>query len=274
MKKILPKQKRKINLRQKLSSFVDRISKILYPNNIKCLICGDDLPQKQDIEFCAKCEEKLEYIDNEKCCLRCGAKLIAEEKYCLNCQNNQFDFDMSRAVFVYDGAIKTIIYNLKYGNKPYISNTISYCMARKLKSLNWKVDMVVPVPSSKETLKERGFNQAELIARKLSEIIHVDFENEILQKIKHTEKQANLSGIERRTNLEGAFLVDNKYKAFLKGKTILLIDDVITSGSTISFCAKELKKNGAKAVLVLGFARAFYSIPTQSNLKNVKSFIN
>ncbi len=263
-----------ISFKQRLAGFWGGVTKILYPSNIKCLICGDDLPQKQDIEFCQKCMATLEPIDSEKCCARCGAKLIADEKFCLNCQNNQFDFDIAREVYVYDGAIKELVHKLKYSNKPYISSTIAHCMAQKYRELDWHVDLIICVPSSKETLKERGFNQADLIAKKLSDIVELEYNNEILLKIKHTAQQASLSGVERRKNLEGSFLVDKKYNSILKGKTILLVDDVITSGSTISLCAHELKKHGAKKVLALGFARAFYSVPTQSDLKNAKSFIN
>ena len=154
-KEKIKKEPKENGIKQKLSSFTQKLTKILYPNNIKCLICGDDLPNKRDIEFCDRCQKLLEPIDETKCCLRCGAKLVAEEKYCLNCQNNQFDFDIARAVYTFLGPTQTLVHSLKYGNKPYISSTIAYSLAALWTKLGWTVDIVVPVPSSKKTLKER-----------------------------------------------------------------------------------------------------------------------
>ena len=150
---------------------------------------------------------------------------------------------------------------------------IKMSLLQKFNLLGWNVDMVVPVPSSKQTLKHRGYNQAELIGKKFADITKLNFENKVLQKVKHTEQQASLSGADRRKNLDGSFFIDKSFNSKLKGKTVLLVDDVITTCSTISVCAKELKKHGVKVVLVLGFARAFKPIPGQANLKNAKSFV-
>ena len=261
-----------LKLKKGVKTVVDKISKVFFPNNIKCLICGRDLPAKQDIEFCSKCEAKLERID--KCCVRCGAKLVAEEKFCLNCQNNKMEFDIARGVFLFDGEMKNLIHNFKYNNKPFIASTLAHCLADFYKGLDWKVDMVIPVPSSKETLKERGYNQALLLAKKFCELTNLELNTDILVKSKHTKQQANLGFEERQKNLADSFSVDLKFRPLLRGKTILIIDDVITTGSTVSECAKILKKRGAERVVVLAVARAYLQIPVQSDLKNAKSFVN
>jgi len=253
-------------------SILNKLDKLFFPNNIKCLLCGRDLPSKQNIEFCDKCLPKLEKM-SDKCCARCGANLVGEEKFCLNCQNNELDFDIARSVFKFDGEMKKLIHNFKYNNKPYISSTLAFCMADLFNTLKWKVNFVIPVPSSKETLKERGYNQAELLAKEFCELTNLELNTQILRKIKHTQQQANLGFKERKENLSGSFDIDLSWRKELKGKTILLIDDVITSCSTISECAKILKKRGAARVLVLAVARANYKIPVQNDLKNAKSFV-
>ncbi len=258
--------------KQGMKAIIGGIDKVLFPRNIKCLICGRDLFSKQNIEFCEKCKSKLEPI--EKCCVRCGAKLVAEEKYCLNCQNNKMEFDIARGVYLFDGELKNLIHNFKYNNKPYIASTLAYCMADFYSTLDWKVDMVLPVPSSRETLKSRGYNQAELLANKFCELVGLELNTEILLKSKHTKQQANLGFSERQKNLADSFSVDLKFRPVLRGKTILLIDDVITTGSTLSECAKILKKRGAKRVLALAVGRAYLDIPVQNDLKNAKSFVN
>ena len=253
-------------------SMLSGIDKVFFPRNIKCLVCGRDLPKKQEIEFCEKCNSKLERIESNFCA-RCGTKLIGEEKFCLNCQNNQLDFDVARCVFVFSGKVKDLIHNFKYNNRPYMSSSLANCMYELFTKLNWPVDFVIPVPSSKETLKARGYNQAELLASDFCSKSGLELREDILKKTKHTKQQASLNFNERKQNLDGSFDVDLSFRSTLRGKTILLIDDVITTGSTASECAKILKKRGAERVLVLAVARAYHEIPVQNNLENAKSFV-
>ena len=114
------------------------------------------------------------------------------------------------------------------------------------------VDVVTFVPMFPSKQKKRGYNQAELLAKELCKIIEINLDNKNLARIKDTSTQTELSFSERQKNLENAFKVENK-QAF-KGKVVLLVDDVLTTGATANNCAKELKRVGAKEVYVLTFA--------------------
>ncbi len=115
--------------------------------------------------------------------------------------------------------------------------------------------IVVPVPLSSEKLKKRGYNQAELLANYLSEKYNLQLESKVLVRNKSTKPQFKLNKEERQQNVQGAFDLDLKHKLLIRGSTILLIDDLSTSCATLRECAKILKRNGAKVVLGVTFAR-------------------
>lgn len=242
---------------------------LFFPSNIKCLICGDDLKEKQDIEICDACKCKLQFLSETECCARCGSPMTGQGKFCLNCQNGDCDFDIARSVLLYEGEVKHLISGLKYNNKPYLSRTLSRFIADKYKELGWEADLIIPVPLSLARKKWRGYNQAELLAEGVSDYIGLPINTETLVKIKDTDAQATLNLSDRRKNLRESFKVMDKYA--VKGKRILLIDDVMTTGSTASACAIELKKAHAARVMVLSIAHAKIDIPTESNNISVKN---
>ena len=256
-----------------ITGMYKRVSNIFYPAYIKCIICGDDLKQKQQIEICDKCQCKLKFITEKECCKGCGAPLLSNQgSYCLNCKSGDREFDIGRSVFVYDGEIKNLIAGLKYNNKPYISRTLSQYLAKLYKELDWQADLIVPVPLTKARKKWRGYNQAELLAEGVSDVLGIPINTEALVKIKDTDSQASLTLQERRKNLQSSFKVLDKYA--VRGKKILLIDDVMTTGSTANACTNALKKAHADKVFVLTIAHGKMEIPTQSNIKDVKKDIN
>lgn len=242
---------------------------LFFPSKIKCLICGDDLKEKQDIEICDACKCKLKYLTETECCERCGSPMTGQGKFCLNCQNGDCDFDIARSVFLYEGEVKHLISGLKYNNKPYLSRTLSQFLANKYKELGWEADLIIPVPLSPARKKWRGYNQAELLAEGVSDATGVPINTETLVKIKDTDAQATLNLSERRKNLRESFKVMDKYA--VKGKRILLIDDVMTTGSTASACTHELKKAHASRVMVLSIAHAKIEIPTETNNNSTKN---
>jgi ComF family protein len=114
---------------------------------------------------------------------------------------------------------------------------------------------VIPVPLHREKLKVRGYNQSEIIAKIISRIIKKDYKAKILLKIKNTPSQTNLKKAARKVNLINAFGICNAKKDILKGKMVLLVDDVVTTGATVNECSKVLLKNGVKGVRVISIAR-------------------
>ena len=245
--------------------------KIFFPSNIKCLVCGDDLKQVQDIEVCDKCMQKLEFITDDKCCNRCGAPVTGEAKFCLNCKSGDREFDLGRSVFVYKDDIARLIAGFKYKNRPYLHKTFGLFLAELLKELDWEIDFIMPIPLTPARLKWRGYNQTELLARVVSEKSGIPLDTTTLIKEKDTDSQATLNLQERRKNLRSSFKVTDKNT--IKGKRILLIDDVMTTGSTANACANVLKKSSAERVFIITIAHGKVDLPLQSNLNNAEKVI-
>lgn len=232
------------------------IDGVLFPANIKCLICGRDLPKKQEIEFCPECAKRLDKIEDDKCCKVCG-KMLKTSNICLNCKTSKREFDLARAVYSYHGQIQKLIIDFKYENKPYIARTLGKVLADKFSELNWKPDLVIPVPLTRRRYKIRGYNQAELLAEEFVRRTGLVLNTNVLNKTKETEQQAKLGFKDRQNNLKKTFKITNADA--VKDKTVLIIDDVFTTGATANACAISLKEAGAKKVFVLCVA----STPTE-----------
>ena len=233
--------------------------RVIFPANIKCLICGRDLPKKQEIEFCPECAKHLGKIEEGKCCSVCGA-ILKTSNVCLNCKKVKREFDKARAVYVYQGDMQKLIINFKFHNKPYISRTLGKALADKFKELDWKIDVVLPVPLTNKRYKSRGYNQAELLANEFIKQTGLVLNTNVLQKTKDTEQQVKLGFQERQTNLKKTFKIINADA--IKDKNVLLIDDVFTTGATANACSLYLKDAGAKKVYVLCVASTRPDLPT------------
>jgi ComF family protein len=216
----------------------------------------------QEYTLFGKPIEKLEELFCEKC-----SELLRDKKYrlCYNCSRNKdnLHFEQIRAPGIYRSRKKNgnylsnMIRLFKYGSMPDIKrqeiaeefSVLLYQYVLNEQGIVSGIDCLVPVPITKE---ERGVDHAKMIAEKFSEkiCIRIDYS---LVKIKGTKKQTSLKRDERCENVKGAFGVMNPKR--FKGKKVLLIDDVVTTCSTVNECAKVLKKAGAKEVTVLALAR-------------------
>lgn len=253
-------QKKESKFKKFIKKLNDAINLLLFPSKIKCVLCGEDLPQKQDIEICENCMNLINFIDEKHCCWRCGELITGQGHYCLSCMKAKRKFDVARSVAVYEGAVQQLMHSFKFGGKPYLSATLGNLMAEKLVELNWDFDIISPVPVSKSRLKERGYNQALLLANQIA----THFEKpvlEVLEKIKTTKDQVGLNFQERQENLDGSVKVCDKESVV--GKKILLVDDVFTTGATSNVCAEQLFKVGATAVYVITFAHSIVKLNTE-----------
>jgi ComF family protein len=165
-------------------------------------------------------------------------------------------FASARAAFVFDGTVKELIHRLKYGKKVHISRPLALVAARSLASFitDCRADLVIPVPLHRKRLRQRGFNQAVLVADVFAKTWHLPLSRNNLCRIRWTEPQIHLSYNDRLNNVRGAFAVKNP--AQVEGQRLILVDDVYTTGSTVAECAKVLKKAGAGEVFVATIARA------------------
>ena len=175
---------------------------------------------------------------------------------CGTCLTRKKYFTRARALGFYEGSLQEAIHRWKYEGKTYLNPFFGKWMTGGL-SRHWDADLfdlLIPVPLHKQRLRERGFNQALLLVKELSHRTGIPYLKRVLQKRRPTIPQANLSGKEREKEVKGAFLVVGREK--VEGKSILLVDDVYTTGATVRECSKVLMAAGAERVDVLTLAHA------------------
>lgn len=231
----------------------------LYPEDIKCFGCGKDLPRKNIYNICPECMKTFE-LNNGKICQKCGANVYGQAGYCFDCKNNERLFDKARAPLIYTGVTRKLIRHFKYDDAKYLKRYFARLLAEEYAKCDFVADVVVPVPLCKEHLKERGYNQALLIAEEFCKLMGLPLDKDNLIRIRNTESQTGKSRDERKHNLDGAF--EQIDKTAFAHKNVLLIDDVFTTGSTVNECAKTLR---ARHVYVLTVAH------TKSRLRSVSA---
>lgn len=225
------------------------IIEFLFPINITCNACGRENFNRKP--FCDECEKNLPRLFGSVC-NHCGRKTFYETERCDSCSGRETYFDVARSVYDYDSPVNELIRSLKYDGKRYISKIF----AKDLNNIYIKnflnCDFVLYVPMTEEREKDRGYNQARLLAEEFSRVSGVRVENDIIYKRRETQRQATLSFEGRRQNLSGSFGVRNRKR--LENKRVLLIDDVMTTGATAESVCFLLKKYGASFVAVLTVA--------------------
>jgi len=160
---------------------------------------------------------------------------------------------MLRSWSAFDDPVKTALHRLKYRRDIGLGDAIAAQLIDFVANLNWPIDLIVPVPLGKKRLDERGYNQVGLIGRPLSSAMNIAYAPQALSRDHETRSQVGLTKVERHLNVRGAFNAEEKR---VKGRVILLIDDVATTGSTLSSCAEALYAAGARDVFGLTVARA------------------
>lgn len=218
---------------------------IFYPK--RCMFCGKLIDNNEEY-YCLKCYYKLPFVE-EKRCLICGRELFGESKLCAHCKEHKRYIDANYPVFVYKGLIKEALLKYKFKGKMWYFKPFSCFLYEEIKDKVSNIDCIVYPPINKKTFYKRGYNQSELIAKELSQKLNIKMLNKCILKTRDNEKQSLMSGKMRYKNVKGVFKIDEKYKNELKGKCVLFIDDILTTGATADECAKMLKKAGALSVV-------------------------
>lgn len=223
-----------------MSKFFDVIIHAFLPN--RCMFCHHVIEYDQPV--CEGCRKDAPTTDLSKC-------LICGQADC-HCQNY---FRYLLAPFYYEMGADNAVRDLKFHNNLQNAKWLGICMTNCMKatSLDKTVDVIIPAPLYKNDLKNRGYNQASELGKAVAALIQKPILEDVLIKVKKTKKQHNLSGTERYKNLIGAFAVQDISK--ITGKTVLLVDDVFTTGSTMNGCAKALVEAGAKEIICLVCAK-------------------
>lgn len=211
-----------------------------------CGGCG-----KAGSAWCPDCRARVPHIA-EPFCDKCGIP-VHKSVTCEKCASNPPPYRTMRSWAVFDSPVQDALHTLKYRRNMGIGEALARDMAGFVRSLQWGVDMLIPVPLGKKRLKERGYNQVGLVARPLAYELGLQYAPQGLWKSRDTRSQVGLTISERRENVSKAFQAEAK---IVKRRSVLLMDDVATTGSTIHSCAEALYSAGAREVCAVTIARA------------------
>lgn len=218
-----------------------------------CYGCQKPLLEAQ--KLCGECWGKLHFIRSPSC-VTCGLAFdvdMGENAECLSCLNEDFPFDLMRSVLKYDEFSKKLIMRFKHNDRTELLPLFMDWFAFYVKDFK-NIDVVIPVPLHWKRLFKRKYNQSALLAQKLAKNINCSFDPFSLKRIYATQPQRG-NKQERALNMKDVFAIAKETSKKLKGKNILLIDDVVTTGATIKACAEILKENAVQKVFVLSLAR-------------------
>ena len=219
----------------------------------RCPGCGavTDEPHR----FCLACLSVLTFL-GDPCCARCALPFAygaGDEALCGGCLAEPPAYDRLRAAVAYGDISRGVALKLKYGGRPGIAETMARFMARHLDPAD--APLLAPVPLHRWRIWRRGYNQAALIASALAKRAGLEARLDLLERPKATPVLRAMNPRQRKEAVRGAFRVNPRHKAALKGKAVILVDDVYTSGATAQACARILRRGGAARIDVLCWAR-------------------
>lgn len=232
---------------------VEALLNLFFPTRPGCRLCG----AKSDRDICNHCRTWLANWSEAPKCLTCGRPVWSGTcTICGNCSRNRPPFAMAMAAGSYEGCLKESIHRLKYQGRRDLVPVLAELMVEVARQHPGFLESqaVLPVPISPVRLRQRGFNQAELLARHVAKQMELPVLSGTIIKPVDTPPQTGLSGQQRRQNLKDSFKVVSP--GDITGKTILLVDDVITTGSTVSTIAEILLRAGAGNIFVITIANA------------------
>ncbi len=201
--------------------------------------------------WCESCQAKVNIIQPPVCEV-CGIK-IPTNRICLRCQTKPPVYKGLRSWAIYDGPLRSVIHRLKYKHDISLGIVLAGYLIDLLSSLGWELDMVAPVPLGVARIKERGYNQAALLARPIAMSTGINYKPRALTRIRETRTQVGLTVTQRYENVKHAFRGE---LSVVEGKTVLIVDDVMTSGATLESCSAALMEAGSIGVFALTLARA------------------
>lgn len=241
---------------------------LLYPTT--CPVCKgkDNSLNRPYFSLCNYCWERIEFLKPPQC-PRCGKPFPSEislsrspDHLCSECRETKTYFDKAIALGTYEGTLAEAIHLFKYKGKKGLGRPFGKVMSDYINSNNFifhaepveaRSLTILPVPLHPRRLREREFNQSLLLAREIAKALSIPFIPDNLLRLRWTRPQIELKGEERLTNVKGAFGLKKPME--IEGKSLLLIDDVYTTGATVRECSKVLKKAGAEKVYVFTLAR-------------------
>ncbi|MDE7084416.1 MAG: double zinc ribbon domain-containing protein [Clostridia bacterium] len=228
----------------------DKIMDVFFPENFTCDICGIEIFNGDNL--CEKCRGTVT-VNNKFTCPVCGRKTLSLQ-LCLECKAQPPLYDKAVSPLVYSGGAQKLIGKFKH-DQPYLKKYLARLIYAKCGSLK-DAEAVCYVPMTRAAERNRGYNQSYLLARELSKKLKLPLLKNAVKKIKKSASQKSLTKKERAENLKSCFKAD---KSAVEGKTLILVDDVLTTGATADAVSGELKKRGAKKVYLVTVASVEYN---------------
>lgn len=224
-----------------MSRFIDRVLRFFFP--ARCAFCGRVTGMNG---VCGDCEQDLPVIA-EPTCMRCGSQV----DFC-TCITKDYFFDRNISAFYYEDLVKRAVWRLKFENRPQVAaSCVPFAVAALTREISPEgFDVVTCVPMTAKRQRRRGYNQAELFAKQVARQIGKPYRR-LLEKIRDNAVQSTLDAEERFQNVQGVYRAPGN----LRGMSVLLCDDVMTTGATLSECAHMLKDAGACRVVCLTIAK-------------------
>jgi ComF family protein len=239
-----------------LREILTGIADLIFPP--RCITCDDPLEQHGPLPFCPSCLDGIRFI-RSPLCPRCGVPFPVQERedhLCGDCLTEKKPYAVARSVGRYEDTLLTAIDRFKYRGRAGIGLILGGIMA-DVAGMIWDMkvfERIVPVPLHRKRLRDRGFNQAAILARELAKRFDIPLDITSLRREVFTPPQVGLDRAKRSANVHGAFSARHPQK--IAGRRILLVDDVHTTGSTLAECSRVLIRAKAESVAVLTLARA------------------
>lgn len=216
---------------------------LLFPP--RCAGCGD-----LGLTWCATCNAGVRHIE-DPLCAHCGLP-AGQAVRCAACANRHYKFNAGRSWGVYAGELRRAILSLKHRRNASLAAELAKGYKQVFEAQDWKVDLLIPIPLGPQRLKQRGYNQIELLAAPFGEFARLRYAQNVLIRRHDTLPQFELNAVDRWENLHGSFVAS---PAHLVGKNVLVIDDIMTTGATLDSAAQALLEAGAKKVYAITLAR-------------------
>jgi len=218
---------------------------LLLPPN--CSGCG-----RPGYRWCPECNRQVEHPAVPLCQI-CGIPLEGRAGLCEDCRNAPPHYGALRSWSLFEGPVRKALHRLKYRRDLGLGEALAPHLCRFIEELCWPLTLVVPVPLGRKRISERGYNQVSLIARPLSMAMRISYAAQALVRSRETRSQVGLTRAERRLNVRDAFQAKTSR---VQGQVVLLVDDIATTGSTLSSCAAALYAAGARDVFAFTVSRA------------------
>lgn len=241
-------------------------SNLLFPDNIKCVFCGQDIPDFEHKPFCDSCEKELSFNNKNKC-LICAEPIENEAVVCDNCQKHKRNFKKAFCPFVYEGIVRKAILGYKDSNQRYKAKSFAKFIVEDIQISGIKLDAVTYIPMTKKKQKKRTFNQSKLLAEEIAKLLNLEV-LDLFEKQKENKGQKFSTFKERQENMVGMY--ELKSVKLKKSQNILIVDDVITTCATVNFCSGLINQK-VKNVYVCAIARNKLKKPANWQTKSIFS---